>query len=78
MVKTLTRMGNSYGVLIERPIMELLHITPETQFEISVLPDGQGLSIKPIATPVSRSERVRQTAKRVMQQNDRVMKKLAE
>jgi hypothetical protein len=34
MVKSLKQIGNSYGVIIEKPILELLNITPETPLEI--------------------------------------------
>ena len=46
MVKTLKQIGNSYGVIIEKPILELLHITPETPLEIST--DGKSLQIRPL------------------------------
>ena len=46
MVKTLKQIGNSYGVIIEKPILELLHITPETPLEITT--DGRSLQIRPI------------------------------
>jgi antitoxin component of MazEF toxin-antitoxin module len=46
MLKRLTKLGNSYGVLIDRPILELLKITPETPLEVST--DGDGLVIRPV------------------------------
>ena len=46
MVKTLKQIGNSYGVIIEKPILELLQITPETPLEIST--DGRSLNIRPL------------------------------
>ena len=39
MVKTLKQIGNSYGVIIDKPILEILHITPETPLEITT--DGR-------------------------------------
>jgi antitoxin component of MazEF toxin-antitoxin module len=46
MVKTLKQIGNSYGVIIDKPILELLHITPETPLEITT--DGRSLQIRPV------------------------------
>jgi antitoxin component of MazEF toxin-antitoxin module len=46
MVKSLKQIGNSYGVIIEKPILELLNITPETPLAIST--DGQSLNIRPL------------------------------
>ncbi len=45
MIKTLTRHGNSYALVIDRPIMELLNIVPETPLEITT--DGHSLRIAP-------------------------------
>ena len=46
MVKTLKQIGNSYGVIIDKPILEILHITPDTPLEITT--DGRSLQIRPI------------------------------
>ncbi len=45
MRKKLTAIGNSYGVVIDKAILELLKITPDTELEIST--DGVGLFIAP-------------------------------
>ncbi len=46
MVKMLTKHGNSLALVIERSILELLHITPKTPLNIST--DGQLLIIAPV------------------------------
>ena len=46
MIKKLTMIGNSYGLVIDRSILELLHITPETELELST--DGTRLIIEPV------------------------------
>jgi len=51
MIKKLTKHGNSMALVIDRPIMELLHIDDETPLEVST--DGTSLTIK----PASASER---------------------
>ncbi|MDR1535204.1 MAG: AbrB/MazE/SpoVT family DNA-binding domain-containing protein [Planctomycetota bacterium] len=43
MIKTLTRHGNSYALVIDKPIMELLNIDPETPLEITT--DGSSLLV---------------------------------
>jgi antitoxin component of MazEF toxin-antitoxin module len=45
-VKKLTRIGDSYGVIIDTPVLDLLNITPETPLEIST--DGQSVHIRPL------------------------------
>ena len=46
MTKTLTKHGNSYAMVIDKPILELIHATPETPFEI--ISDGRSLVLTPI------------------------------
>ncbi len=45
MLKTLTRHGNSFALVIDKPIMELLNISPDTPLEITT--DGTALHIAP-------------------------------
>ena len=52
MVKKLTKHGNSLALVIDRPILDLLKIDPETLLDVST--DGKQLIIapsKPSATP---------------------------
>jgi antitoxin component of MazEF toxin-antitoxin module len=46
MIKTLTRHGNSYALVIDKPIMELLDITATTPIEIAT--DGKTLVLSPV------------------------------
>jgi len=45
MIKKLTKHGNSYALVIDKPILELLKIEPETPLEITT--DGRMLVISP-------------------------------
>lgn len=45
MIKKLTRHGNSLALVIDKPILELLNITPDTPLQITT--DGQTLTISP-------------------------------
>ena len=53
MVKTLTKHGNSYALVIDKPLLELLKISDTTPLSIST--DGKGLYITP-ADPVRRKK----------------------
>ena len=46
MVKKMTRHGNSMALVIERPILELLHIDADTPLDIST--DGEVLIVTPV------------------------------
>ena len=51
MVKKLTRHGNSLALVIDRPILDLLKIDPETPLDVST--DGKKLIVTP-AKPSAR------------------------
>lgn len=46
MIKKLSAVGNSLGLVIERPILDLLKITKDTLLEVTT--DGVGLVIRPV------------------------------
>ena len=73
MIKKLSAVGNSLGLIIERPILDLLEITKDTQLEVKT--DGEALIIRPLKR--SKKERVRESAKRMMAVHDATLRKLA-
>jgi antitoxin MazE len=72
MKKKLSAIGNSLGIVIEKPILELLDIDRETELEMTT--DGQRLIIEPVR---QRRKRVLASAKRVMDAHDETFRKLA-
>ena len=46
MIKTLTKHGNRYALIIDRAILELLRIDPETPLELTT--NGQSLVVSPV------------------------------
>lgn len=74
MVKTLTAIGNSLGLIIERPILDLLKIGRDTKLEIRT--DGESLIIRPLRD--DRKERVQKAADLLMDKYDDALRKLAE
>ena len=46
MIKTLTKHGNSLALVIDKPILELLHAGADTPFEI--ITDGRSLVLTPV------------------------------
>jgi antitoxin MazE len=72
MRKKLSAIGNSLGVVIEKPILELLDIDRDTELEMTT--DGQRLIIEPVR---ARRRRVLASAKKVMSAHDETFRKLA-
>ena len=54
MVKRLTKHGNSFALVIDKPILDLLKIDMDTPLDIST--DGQRLIVSPTAQSVRRSK----------------------
>ena len=73
MIKKLTAVGNSLGLIIERPILELLDIDKETPLEVRT--DGEALIIRPQRK--NRSARLKAAAERMMDAHDETLRKLA-
>lgn len=72
MLKKLSAVGNSLGIVIEKPILELLDIDRETELEMTT--DGQRLIIQPIR---QRRKRVLASARKIMDAHDKTFRKLA-
>lgn len=72
MRKKLSAIGNSLGVVIEKPILELLDIDRETELEMTT--DGERLIIEPVRR---RRSRVLASARKVMSSHDGTFRKLA-
>lgn len=73
MRKKLSAIGNSLGIVIEKPILELLKIDRDTELEMST--DGNRLILEPVRT--SKQKRIAEAAKRAMDAHDGTFGKLA-
>jgi len=78
MRKNLSAIGNSLGLVIEKPILELLNITRDTELEVTT--DGTRLIVEPVreVEAKGRRGRVGEATKRVMKNHDRTLRRLAE
>ena len=75
MTKTLTKHGNSYALVIEKPILELLRVSSESPFEI--VTDGQCLVLTPVREP-GEEKKFQDALDKVHKRFGRAMKRLAE
>ncbi len=73
MIKKLSAVGNSLGLIIERPIHELLNITKDTALEVKT--DGEALIIRPVK--LTKKERVRESTRRMMAVHGETLRTLA-
>ena len=75
MTKRIRAIGNSAGIIIDKPILELLKITPETELELST--DGERLVITPLRTAGARKATLEKAQRRVVRDHDATFRKLA-
>ena len=75
MVKKLIKHGNSYALVIDKPILELLRATPETPFELTT--NGETLMITPVRD-ATRQRRLRQSLAKINRRYGDDLKRLAE
>jgi antitoxin component of MazEF toxin-antitoxin module len=74
MLKKLTTIGNSLGIIIERPILELLAIDKDTPLDVTT--DGDVLILRPVRE--DHRQRVQAAAHRLMEVHDATLKRLAD
>lgn len=75
MIKKLTKHGNSYAMVIDKPILELIQATPDTPFEI--ITDGRSLVLTPVLDP-EKEKKFDSAVAMVHRRFGNAMKKLAE
>ncbi len=72
MRKKLSAIGNSLGVVIEKPILELLDIDRDTELDMTT--DGERLILEPVRR---RRKRVLESGRKIMDAHDATFRKLA-
>lgn len=75
MVKHLTHHGNSAALVIDKAVLELLHITMKTPLELAT--DGKSLVISPLKD-TTRAARFRSALEAVNRRHGKTLKALAE
>ena len=75
MIKHLQIIGNSAGIIIDKPILELLKITTETDLELDT--DGDRLILTPIRETTERSRKLAKIQAGVLQRHGKTFRKLA-
>ena len=75
MVKHLTQHGNSAALVIDKAVLELLHITMKTPLEL--VTDGKSLVISPVRN-AKQASRFRAALEAVNRRHGKTLKALAE
>jgi antitoxin component of MazEF toxin-antitoxin module len=75
MIKTITKVGNSQGIIFDAPLMELAHLKPGDDVNVEVH-EGGTITLTPMQPRRTRAE-VSRVIKRTMKDYARTMKRLA-
>jgi len=75
MVKTITRIGNSQGLIFDSALMEMVHLKAGDQVNVEIH-EGGTITLTPLRPRPSRTE-VSRVVKATMKDYARTMKKLA-
>jgi antitoxin component of MazEF toxin-antitoxin module len=75
MIKKLIQHGNSAALVIDKPIMEMLHITNETFFELST--DGKNIILSPQNT-IAQENNILESLRKINKKYGNVLKRLGE
>lgn len=74
MIKKLVKHGNSSALIIDKPIIEMLHIDENTNLELST--DGINIIISPVSGK-DRTDMLRNSLERINEKHSNTLKKLA-
>ena len=75
MTKTITKVGNSQGIIFDAALLELAHLKPGEPLNVEVH-EGGTITLTPLRPKLSRAE-VSRVIKATMKDYARTMKKLA-
>ena len=75
MIKRLIQHGNSAALILDKPILDLLHLNIDTPFEITT--DGKNLILSP-QVEENREADILKSLEKINMKYSRVLKKLGE
>jgi len=74
MIKKLVKHGNSSALIIDKPIIEMLHIDDNTNLELST--DGVNIIISPV-NGINRTNMLKNSLQKINEKHSNTLKKLA-
>lgn len=75
MIKTITRFGNSKGIILDAALLELAHLKEGDQLSVTVHDSGAN-TFTPIRAVID-AEAASKTAEAIVEQNDALFRRLS-
>jgi antitoxin component of MazEF toxin-antitoxin module len=76
MTKTISKIGNSHGIIFDTALMDLARVKVGDQLDVTIVSDSGAIMLMPIRKGPSKKE-VKGAIKRVMKDYRRTLRKLA-
>lgn len=76
MTKTISKIGNSQGLILDGPLMDLTRLKVGDQVDITVVPESGAIILTPLRHTPS-PEKIKETIDRTMRDYATTLKKLA-
>ena len=77
MTKTITKVGNSQGIIFDSAIMELAHLKVGDVVNIEIHPKSRAITIMPTKVSVIDPEQAGAAAKRLISKNSELFRRLS-
>jgi antitoxin component of MazEF toxin-antitoxin module len=75
MVKTVSKIGNSQGVMLDSALMELAHLKVGDQLNVTIH-EGGSIMLTPVRRVID-SESAKRAAKRIISRNSELFRRLS-
>lgn len=76
MVKTITKVGNSHGVIFDAALMDLAHLKMGDQVNVEVHAGGT-ITMTPLHSQTITAERAAESARRLIKKNTELFRRLS-
>jgi antitoxin component of MazEF toxin-antitoxin module len=76
MIKTITKIGNSRGIIFDAALLELAHLKEGDEVNLEVHSGGT-ITITPVSRPVIGAEDAAKTARRLIGKNSELFRRLS-
>ncbi len=76
MIKTITKIGNSHGIIFDSALLQLAHLKPGDEVNLEVH-SGGAITITPIDPAVISVDTATATAKRLISKNHELFRRLS-
>jgi antitoxin component of MazEF toxin-antitoxin module len=76
MIKTITKIGNSRGIILDAALLELAHLKEGDEVNVEVHSGGT-ITIAPMLRPVIEIEAATEAARRLISKNSELFRRLS-